>query len=152
MNLDKLKEDLFIDEGCKYEIYIDHLGHPTHGVGHLILVDDVEYGQPVGTPVSEDRVNECFASDIIVVLEECETLFPSFEVLPDEVQLIVANMMFNMGRPRLSKFKKFIAAVAISNWQEAANQMKDSLWYNQVPNRAERLVTRMREVQSIYPL
>jgi len=86
------------------------------------------------------------------VLKECETLFPSFKTLPDEVQLIVANMMFNMGRPRLSKFKKFIAAVAISNWQEAANQMKDSLWYNQVPNRAERLVTRMREVQSIYPL
>lgn len=152
MNIDKLKEDLFIDEGCKYEIYIDHLGHPTHGVGHLILVDDVEYGQPVGTPVSEDRVNECFISDINVVLKECETLFPSFNTLPDEVQLIVANMMFNMGRPRLSKFKKFIAAVAISNWQEAANQMKDSLWYNQVPNRAERLVTRMREVQSIYPL
>jgi len=147
MNIDKLKEDLFIDEGCKYEIYIDHLGHPTHGVGHLILVDDVEYGQPVGTPVSEDRVNECFISDINVVLEECETLFPSFKVLPDEVQLIIANMMFNMGRPRLSKFKKFIAAVAISNWQEAANQMIDSRWYNQVPNRAERLVTRMKQVQ-----
>jgi lysozyme len=147
MNIDKLKEDLFIDEGCKYEIYMDHLGYPTFGIGHLILVDDVEYGQPVGTPVSEDRVNECFASDIIVVLEECETLFPSFEVLPDEVQLIIANMMFNMGRPRLSKFKKFIAAVAISNWQEAANQMVDSRWYNQVPNRAERLVTRMKQVQ-----
>ncbi len=147
MNIDKLKEDLFIDEGCEYEIYMDHLGYPTFGIGHLILVDDVEYGQPVGTPVSEDRVNECFASDIIVVLEECETLFPSFEVLPDEVQLIIANMMFNMGRPRLSKFKKFIAAVAISNWQEAANQMIDSRWYNQVPNRAERLVTRMKQVQ-----
>ena len=147
MNIDKLKEDLFIDEGCEYEIYMDHLGYPTFGIGHLILVDDVEYGQPIGTPVSEDRVNECFASDIIVVLEECETLFPSFEVLPDEVQLIIANMMFNMGRPRLSKFKKFIAAVAISNWQEAANQMVDSRWYNQVPNRAERLVTRMKQVQ-----
>jgi len=147
MNIDKLKEDLFIDEGCEYEIYMDHLGYPTFGIGHLVLVDDVEYGQPIGTPVSEDRVNECFASDIIVVLEECETLFPSFEVLPDEVQLIIANMMFNMGRPRLSKFKKFIAAVAISNWQEAANQMIDSRWYNQVPNRAERLVTRMKQVQ-----
>ncbi len=147
MNIDKLKEDLFIDEGCEYKIYMDHLGYPTFGIGHLILVDDVEYGQPVGTPVSEDRVNECFASDIIVVLEECETLFPSFEVLPDEVQLIIANMMFNMGRPRLSKFKKFIAAVEISNWQEAANQMVDSRWYNQVPNRAERLVTRMKQVQ-----
>jgi len=55
-------------------------------------------------------------------------------------------MMFNMGRPRLSKFKKFIAAIAISNWQEAANQMVDSRWYKQVTNRAERLVKRMQNV------
>ena len=55
-------------------------------------------------------------------------------------------MMFNMGRPRMSGFKKFIAAIAIANWQEAANQMVDSRWYNQVTNRAERLVKRMQNV------
>ena len=148
MNIDKLKEDLFIDEGCEYEIYMDHLGYPTFGIGHLILVDDVEYGQPVGTPVSEDRVNECFASDIIVVLEECETLFPSFEVLPDEVQLIIANMMFNMGYPRLSKFKGMKAGVDARDWERAADEMVDSRWYRQVTKRADRLVDRMRQIDT----
>jgi len=144
--LDKLKEELIVDEGVKYEIYLDHLGLPTFGIGHLILNADPEYGQDVGTMVSKDRVNECFISDINVVLNECKILFPSYEVLPDEVQLIIANMMFNMGRPRLSKFKKFIEAIAIQNWPEAAEQMKDSRWYNQVTNRAERLVNRMRNI------
>ena len=146
MNIDQLREELKIDEGVKYEIYLDHLGLPTFGIGHLVLESDPEHGQPVGTAVSEDRVNECFARDVDVVLEECKKLLPSFEVLPEEVQLIIANMMFNMGRPRLSGFKNFIAAVAISNWQEAANQMVDSRWYRQVTNRAERLVKRMRNV------
>jgi len=146
MNVEQLREELKVDEGVKYEIYLDHLGLPTFGIGHLVLESDEEYGKPVGTSITEDRVNECFARDVDVVLNECKTLFPSFEVLPEEVQLIIANMMFNMGRPRLSKFKKFIAAVAISNWQEAANQMVDSRWYKQVTNRADRLVNRMRSI------
>ena len=146
MNIDKLREELKIDEGCKYEIYLDHLGLHTFGIGHLVLESDKEYGKSVGTPVSEDRVNECFASDINIVRSECNILFSNFETLPEEVQLIIANMMFNMGRPRLNKFKKFIAAIKNNDWNEAANQMIDSRWYRQVTNRADRLVNRMRSI------
>ena len=146
MNIEQLREDLKIDEGVKYEIYLDHLGLPTFGIGHLVLESDPEYGQPVGTAVSEDRVNECFARDVDVVLEECKKLLPSFEVLPEEVQLIIANMMFNMGRPRLSGFKNFLAAIALQDWHTASVEMVDSRWYQQVTNRAERLVKRMRNV------
>lgn len=147
MNIDQLREELKTDEGCKYEIYLDHLGLSTHGIGHLILNSDPEYGQPVGTPVSEDRVNECFASDVEIVLSECTQLYPNFNVLPEEVQLIIANMMFNMGRPRLSKFKGMKAAVNAGDWHRAAIEMVDSKWYQQVTNRADRLVQRMRNVK-----
>jgi len=146
MNIEQLREELKIDEGVKYEIYLDHLGLPTFGIGHLVLESDPEYGQPVGTAVSEDRVNECFARDVDVVLEECKKLLPSFEVLPEDVQLIIANMMFNMGRPRLSGFKNFLAAIALQDWHTASVEMVDSRWYQQVTNRAERLVKRMRNV------
>jgi len=60
MNIDKLREELKIDEGVKYEIYLDHLGLPTFGIGHLVIDSDPESGQPVGTPITEDRVNEGF--------------------------------------------------------------------------------------------
>ena len=146
MNVDKLREELKVDEGVKYEIYLDHLGLPTFGIGHLILESDPEHGQPVGTPISEDRVNECFASDTNTMLKECNVLFPNFKTLPEEVQLIIANMMFNMGRPRLSKFKNFIKKINLANWQGAADEMIDSRWYKQVTSRADRLVNRMRSV------
>lgn len=146
MNIDKLREELKADEGCKYEIYLDHLDLPTHGIGHLILDSDPEYGQEVGTPVSEDRVNECFAKDVETVLSECKKLYSNFELLPEEVQLIIANMMFNMGRPRLSKFVGMRAAVDSGDWHRAAVEMVDSKWYQQVTNRADRLVQRMRAV------
>lgn len=146
MNLDRLREELAADEGCKYEIYLDHLGYPTFGIGHLVTEDDQEHGQPVGTEVSEERVQEVFSKDIVVTIDECETLYEGFQELPEEVQLIIANMMFNMGRPRLSGFKKFNAAIADGDWEGAADEMIDSRWYRQVTNRAERLVQRMRAV------
>ena len=64
MNIDQLREDLKVDEGVKYEIYLDHLGLPTFGIGHLVIESDPEHGQPVGTTVSEDRVNTQFQSDV----------------------------------------------------------------------------------------
>ena len=48
-------------------------------------------------------------------------------------------MCFNLGAPRLSKFHKFIAAINNSEWIEAAVEMMDSRWANQVGARAERL-------------
>jgi len=144
MNLEALQEQLEIDEGVKYEIYLDHLGLPTCGIGHLILDSDPEYGEPVGTPVSEERVTELFQKDCEIVLKDCQILYPDFDDLPEEVQQIIANMMFNMGRPRLSKFKGMKAGVDARDWNKAADEMVDSGWYRQVTNRADRLVQRMR--------
>ena len=146
MNIEKLREELKVDEGVKYEIYLDHLGLKTCGIGHLIREGDEEHGKPVGTEVYKERVNELFAEDVKVTLNECSLLYGGFTDLPEEVQHILANMMFNMGRPRLSRFHKMRKAIQAGDWKEAALQMKDSRWYKQVPNRAERLVKRMEAV------
>ena len=50
---------------------------------------------------------------------------------------------FQLGGPRLRKFKKMIAAINDSNWDEAAAQMEDSRWYKQTTNRATRLIDRV---------
>ena len=144
MNIEQLRKELEVDEGVKYEIYNDHLGYPTFGIGHLVLGSDPEHEQPVGTPVTEDRVIEAFNEDVKNVLSDCNILYGDFDELPEEAQLIIANMMFNMGRPRLSKFKGMKAGVDAQDWNKAADEMIDSAWYRQVPNRAGRLVKRMR--------
>ena len=141
-------EQLKIDEGVEYEIYLDHLGYPTFGVGHLVLETDPEHGQEVGTAISEERVKECFEKDLDTAISECNALYEDgvFGDLPGEVQEILVNMMFNMGRTRLSKFKKMHAAILEGNWTEAAKEGRDSLWYRQVTNRAERLMERLENV------
>ena len=150
MNIDQLREELDQDEGCVYEVYLDHLGYPTFGSGHLITNRDSEHDWAVGTDVDEWRVEEVFEEDVQTVLSDCEKLYVQWEHLPEEVQLIVANMMFNMGYTRLSKFKGMKRGVDARDWNAAADEMVDSRWYNQVTNRADRLVKRMRNVNPVW--
>ena len=52
-------------------------------------------------------------------------------------------MCFQLGRPRLSKFKNMIAAVEDLDWAKMADEMEDSNWFRQTPERAKRLITRV---------
>ena len=148
MDINRLRVEIENDEGCKYEVYLDHLGLPTCGIGHLIKEDDPEHGLEVGTKIDEERVNELFETDIKETIDECKLIYNDFDDLPEEAQYIIANMMFNMGRPRLLRFHKMKQAVDNRDWKEAANQMIDSRWYKQVPNRANRLVNRMKSINT----
>ena len=146
MDIEKLREEIEYDEGSVNEIYLDHLGLATFGVGHLVRKEDPEYGWEVGTPVDADRCVEAFNEDIKTVVSDCYKLYPDFDDLPEEAKRIIANMMFNMGRPRLSKFKGMKRGVDARDWNAAADEMVDSRWYRQVTNRADRLVERMRNI------
>tara|TARA_R110000772_G_scaffold46983_5_gene107389 strand:+ start:733 stop:1182 length:450 start_codon:yes stop_codon:yes gene_type:complete len=146
MNIDKVRRRLEIDEGVVYEIYEDHLGYATFGIGHLVRTSDPEYGWEVGTVVSEDRVKQVFESDLAVAVDECRILYDMWDNFPGEVQEILVNMLFNLGRPRLSKFKNMKKALDNRCWKLAATEGRDSLWYRQVGNRAERLMGRLEDV------
>ena len=156
MNKDALREELAEDEGCRFEIYLDHLHLPTFGIGHLIKEHDPEYGLPVGTEVSEDRVRKAFNLDIAVTIEDCRRLcdnvgvdFNELDLRYPDGALALCNMTFNLGYPRHSKFKKKWAAVAEAMedpkaWLTVAAEAEDSRWFDQVPNRAKRLTARFR--------
>ena len=144
MDIDKLREEIEYDEGNVQKIYLDHLGLPTFGIGHLVRESDPEYGLEVGTEVSKERCDSVFNEDVKTVIADCYKLYPDFDDLPEEVKRIIANMMFNLGATRMGKFKGMKAGVDARDWQKAADEMVDSLWYKQVTNRANRLVKRMR--------
>jgi lysozyme len=148
MNIKKLSEELKQDEGVKYEIYLDHLGLPTFGIGHLIVPEDPEYGKPVGTKITENRVMTAFTEDVKKAVYGCRSVYgEKFDLWPEEVQQILINMCFNLGPTGLSKFKKFREALERHQWSKAAVEGRDSRWYKQVPNRAERLMKRLEALE-----
>jgi lysozyme len=146
MNLIKLQDELAKDEGVNYELYLCTENHLTGGIGHLITEWDADYyDKPIGYPVPEEQVNDWFAKDIETTIKDCNLLFSQFNNLPEDIQHVLANMCFQLGRPRLSKFKNMIAAVEDLDWASMADEMQDSNWYRQTPNRAQRLIDRVEK-------
>ena len=143
MNEIVLKEQIKRHEGEVLEIYKDSLGYLTFGVGHLVTEDDPEFGQPEGTPVSQERVDDVYAIDFIKHVNEtkhvCENNNIDFDNLPEDIQHVLVNMCFNLGANRLGKFRNMLYACATSNWEEMAIQMEDSKWFGQVGRRSVEL-------------
>lgn len=144
MNINTLREEIEADEGCEYKIYRCSEGYPTAGIGHLLTEWDEEYyDKPIGTPVSEEQVQEWFVNDVQVAIRDCQDIFNSFDKLPEDLQHVFVNMAFQLGGPRLRKFRKMIAAVEMEDYNEVAAQMEDSRWFKQTTKRAQRLIDRV---------
>ena len=143
MNIDILRKEIEADEGCKYETYRCSEGYPTAGIGHLLTEWDEEYSEPIGTAVSEEQVQKWFEKDVQTAINDCQDIFNDFDSLPEDIQHVLINMAFQLGGPRLRKFKLMIAAVEVEAYREMARQMEDSRWFKQTTNRAQRLIDRV---------
>lgn len=138
MNHDKLKEQLIVDEGYRTGVYRDTEGNLTVGIGHLILPsDNLHYGESITTK----QVDDFFEHDLIHAEIGCRQLINNFDSLPDDIQDVCINMCFNLGATHFSGFKKFIAALGKKDYLAAAEEMKMSIWWDEVGRRAERLQT-----------
>jgi len=143
MNLEELKEDIAKEEGLKYEIYRCSEGYPTAGIGHLITEWDEEYyGMPIGTEVSKEQIDKWFEADLYVAINDMEKFTADMQV-DENVKECITHMVFQLGLPRLNKFKNFKQALIDGDIAKAQAEMKDSLWYRQTTNRAERLIEKM---------
>ena len=120
-------------------------------IKHLkVIISNVvsKTGRPIGTRISGQDLMTYLNRDSANALRDARRLYPGvFDSLPSEVQLIIADMMFNLGYSRLSRFRKMKAAVLKRDWATAADEMVDSAWYGQVGTRSRDLVRRMRSVR-----
>ena len=142
--IEQIKEDLVRHEGYVTEIYLCSENYPTFGIGHMVTETDMEYTWPVGTPVTDERILQVFHDDCKVAVTDVELLVDNLSDHPDFVSRVLVNMAFNIGRPRLSKFKNMLAAIEAKDYNLAAEEMIDSKWYRQVGRRSEELVEIMR--------
>ena len=132
-DMDKMIEQLVDHEGLELLPYEDSLGIITIGVGRNLE----ERG------ISEDEAFYLLANDIDIIWDELIKQHPIVEDLDDQRQMILLDMAFNMGVPRLGKFKKMWAAIEDGDMIEASKQALDSRWADQVGRRAERLAERL---------
>lgn len=135
MNYTKLREVITDHEGIKYKPYKCTAGKLTIGIGHNL--DD--------RGVSPAVVDLMYEEDVTEVMTDLKIIFTNFDDLPENIQIVLADMRFQFGAGGFRKFKKMITAVKQSNWPEMIIQMKDSDWYKQTTNRANDLISMVRK-------
>lgn len=140
----KLREDLIMDEGYRDLIYLDTTGHLTAGIGHQITKADAEYGEPAGTRISDDRIQQWFSQDVSTALDDARMLVRDFDSHPPAVRRSLVNMAFNLGRERLAKFKRTISLINARRYAQAADEALNSKWATQVGARSERIAQELR--------
>lgn len=129
--LDKAKKMLIRDEGMRHKLYKCSAGKLTIGVGRNI--ED--------RGISDETARQMLQEDIGLCLETAYKIFGSvFSNLTENRQLAIVNMIFNLGELRFSKFTNTILAIQTGDFVSAANHARQSAWYNQVGERAERVL------------
>lgn len=136
--LKQLVYDLQRDEGWSATPYQCTAGVWTIGWGRT--GNDVTELTPATT--KDDEMSH-FLADVDTAITDADHIFPNFRGLDPVRQGVLANMAFNLGRSRLSKFVNLRNAVEHENFEAAGMHMKNSLWYRQVGNRSKYLKERM---------
>ena len=145
---------LVVSEGLRLQVYKDTLGIDTIGIGRNledrgISKEELDWMDiPSIDHIYEWGITEADAvylatNDVQIVEEELVRAHPCVDRLDSVRQLILIDMAFNMGVPRLCKFKKMWAAVECGDYPTAAKEMLDSRWATQVKGRATKLANAM---------
>ena len=142
MDLHTLQQEIIKEEGgIILKPYQDHLGYWTIGAGHLIRDNEK---QELMQPITYQRGLELFLKDFNVSQKDMETFTEGMNI-DDNAKECVLHMVFQLGLPRLNKFVKFKKCLSENNIEGAIEEMRDSLWYNQTTNRANRIIEKMQK-------
>jgi lysozyme len=131
------------DEGFRPVAYDDATGEMIRPGYTLVGYPTIGYGTNVADPISLGLAAQMLDDKLQSRLAELMQAHPVVLSLDDVRQGVLANMAYNLGVPRLSGFTLMWAAIAVSDWAEAARQMLSSLWARQVGARAIRLAREM---------
>jgi len=137
MPTDTILNDIRRHEGFSDRVYLDTVGVPTGGYGHAFHV---------GTEIPVYVAEALLWLDYRVALNDYQRIKKHLRLdLSTVREGVLINMIFNLGRPRFMKFKKFLKALQEKNYKKASEEMLNSRWASQVGDRATELAQKMRD-------
>ena len=142
MNRERLLKSVKEHEGFRSKVYLDTLGKRTVGYGHLCVEDhwedDKEYEWGYLEEILHKDLREAIAgADELIEQHNCKDL-------EGQAKEVVVEMIFQLGKTGVSKFKKMWEALSEYNYIGASFEMLDSKWANQTPNRAKKMAALMK--------
>ena len=144
-----------LTEGIRNNVYKDTKGNPSIAVGFNL---NDKTNQPALDALGLNRdelkagtrsltareINELYKYSSTRAVKDAIKFDPNLRSRPANVQVAIIDMSFNLGLNKLKKFKDMKAALDVNDYNKAADEMQDSLWFDQVKDRGPRMVNIMR--------
>jgi lysozyme len=99
----------------------------------------IGYGHNLEEGIDQETADFILARDLEKHSQELDKHKPYWREIPEQAQIVLLSMQFNMGWNRFSKFVKFWTAIEANDWKSAAIEMEDSRWWGQVKSRGPEL-------------
>ena len=132
-----LKESIKQHEGYVGVVYKDSLGIDTIGYGFAIK--DLELDEDICDIILERKLKN--------LKDRVRVRFEWYRYMPPQIKDVIMEMCYQLGVTGFSKFKKTILFLQNKQFHDASQEMLDSLWARQTPNRAKELSNRVKEVE-----
>ena len=138
------------EEGFRSHVYKDTLGIDSAGYGYnlkanpqKLLKEEIDGIYANG--ITLERARELVELENEQVIKHLAADLPFFESLPDDAQIVLVDMAYNMGVAGVEKFKTMLADVENGDYEKAAEDMANSKWARQVHGRAVKLAQIMAQ-------
>ena len=135
-----LEARIKVHEGFRNTVYLDTLKNKTIGWGHLCTKDEI---WDENKEYSEEELHRVFITDLNRAIDGANKLCHDIE-LPPVAKEIIIEMVFQLGKNGVSKFRNMWKALAEKNYIGASFEMLDSKWAKQTPNRAKSMAELMK--------
>jgi len=138
----KLYEHMKLREGYKEDVYLDTLGKPTCGIGHLLTKKENELYE-VGDVIDEKIISDWFEKDIKKALDACNEQCIKLEVFSKDFKIALTSVNFQLGVNWYKKFPSAWKALCEKRYEDAIAEItykkrgkpEYSNWYKQTPVR-----------------
>ena len=123
--------------------YKDHLGNWTIGAGHLVKEREKNEFR---NGITYETGLKLFLIDYSLAKRDMQTFLKPCGDTENIVKEVCIEMAFQLGLTKLMMFKKFQKKIKEKDWNGAIEEMRDSRWYKQTPNRVEALIKKMKKL------
>ena len=152
--MNKLFDHIKLREGYKQSVYLDILGKPTCGIGHLLSKEEQEK-YPVKCLVSEKVIDNWFKEDIKEALDEANNQMKDLEIIDEDFRIALVSVNYQLGTSWHKKFPKTYQCLKMKNYDNAMMEIlyKDppatepSTWKEQTPVRVEDFVNAIEKIK-----
>jgi lysozyme len=126
MTPDKIKTMLVRHEGLVCHLYQCKADKTSIGVGRNL--------SDVG--ITEDEAMYLLNNDIKRTTDDLDKNYGAWITFPAEARMVCIDLVFNLGITGFMKFKKTRQLMELGMWLEASEELLDSRYATQLPNRS----------------